>query len=395
MCSNSLRDQREDVVYAPIDFERAVTITDHVFIRVLLCLCFTSLISACSRPPELVGIENPEIDAVAQIGVKKQKIFIATTRKATNVTGVFYSGERAPEIGLASVDVTIPPTHEIGKLERPKKLPPDPNTEFSIVDPIVYSSDAAFVSAINRELNSRPPSQRTILFFVHGYNNTTTDSLLRLAQFVEDSEFDGVPVLMSWASAAKTTGYVYDLNSALVARQKLPEIAGILQKTNARSVDVVAHSMGSLLTMEGIVNSVQTGRARGITRVDNIMLASPDIDIDLFRSQMEIIPQSITERIFILTSEDDGALKTSRRVAGGIPRVGASDAQELEEEFGVLVIDLSEIENSDSGSHSKFTGSPEVVQLIGLGLNSASRFGTSAAPPIERILANSPIRVFD
>lgn len=372
-----------------------MTKKSEVLKHTLLILGLMVLVSACSRPPELVGIENPEVSIEDQAGVKKQKIFMATTRAATGVQGVFFSGDRAKEVGLASVDVTIPPTHEIGELKRPKKLPPDPSKEFTIIDPIVYSSDARFISAVNKELNSRPPSKRTILFFVHGYNNTTTDALLRLAQFVEDSGYEGVPVLMSWASSAQTTGYVYDLNSTLIARSKLPEIASVLQQTNATSVNIFAHSMGCLLTMEGIVNSVETGRARGITKVENIMLASPDIDIDLFRSHMEAIPQSITEKIFILTSEDDSALKFSRRLAGGIPRVGASDAEELEKEFGVLVIDLSDIENSDSGSHSKFTGSPEVVQLIGLGLNSASRFGTSSAPPIERIMANSPIRVFD
>ena len=48
-------------------------------------------------------------------------------------------------------------------------------------------------------------------------------------------------------------------------------------------------------------------------------------------------------------------------------RVGAADAQTLDS-LGVSVIDLSEIEDSASGSHSKFAGSPEIVQLIGNGL---------------------------
>ena len=195
----------------------------------------------------------------------------------------------------------------------------------------------------------------------------------------------GVTVLMSWASAARTTGYVYDLNSAFVARRKLPEVAEILQLTNAKTINIFAHSMGTLLTMEGIVNASQTGRLKNVNRVDNILLASPDIDIDLFRTQMEVIPQIVKNKIFILTSDDDSALKASRRVAGGVPRVGLADAEALEKEFGVVVIDLSEIENSGSGSHSKFTGSPEVVQLIGLGLNSTDQFGQSAAPPIERV----------
>ena len=59
------------------------------------------------------------------------------------------------------------------------------------------------------------------MFFVHGYNNTTSDAVLRLAQFVEDSGFEGVPVLFDWASAGELTRYVYDLNSSLIARDKI------------------------------------------------------------------------------------------------------------------------------------------------------------------------------
>jgi esterase/lipase superfamily enzyme len=75
-----------------------------------------------------------------------------------------------------------------------------------------------------------------------------------------------------------------------------------------------------------------------------------------------------------------------------VPRVGAADAAELEE-LGLTVIDLSEIDDSSSGSHSKFAGSPEVVRLIGAGLNSAGRFGEEPTPGLDQILAGVPIRI--
>jgi esterase/lipase superfamily enzyme len=75
-----------------------------------------------------------------------------------------------------------------------------------------------------------------------------------------------------------------------------------------------------------------------------------------------------------------------------VPRVGAAPLEELEE-FGVTVIDLSAISNSSSGTHSKFAGSPEVVQLIGVGLNSAGRFDEDTSPVIDQILTVSPIRI--
>jgi esterase/lipase superfamily enzyme len=96
--------------------------------------------------------------------------------------------------------------------------------------------------------------------------------------------------------------------------------------------------------------------------------------------------------MYILVSRDDRALRVSRLIAGGVPRVGAADAAELEP-FGLTVIDLSEIGDSSSGSHSKFAGSPEVVQLIGAGLNSAGRFDESATPGLNELLAGVPIRI--
>jgi esterase/lipase superfamily enzyme len=201
-----------------------------------------------------------------------------------------------------------------------------------------------------------------------------------------------VPVLFTWASAARAPRYVYDLNSALVARVKLKEMADMLVRTRAEGVDIFAHSMGAFLTMEGLVEAQQTGRLDRGGRIDTIMLASPDIDIDLFRTQIALLPQSVIEKMYILVSADDRALRVSRLIAGGVPRVGAADTAELEA-LGITVIDLSEIDDSSSGSHSKFAGSPEVVQLIGAGLNSAGRFGDTSSPALAEILAGAPIRI--
>jgi esterase/lipase superfamily enzyme len=94
------------------------------------------------RPPELVDIDNPEFHAESVPEVSRHRVFIMTPREASEVVGAFYSSGHAPELGLASMDVTVPPGHIPGQL-------------------------------------------------------------LRFTQFVEDSAFPGVPVLFTWASAAK------------------------------------------------------------------------------------------------------------------------------------------------------------------------------------------------
>lgn len=355
-------------------------------------LAVAVLAAGCGRAPDLVGIDNPEVPAHSVAEAREHRVFIMTTRQASEVTGAFYSMGRAPELGLASVNVSVPPTHEVGHLERPERMPPDPRTQFAVVDPTVFANREAFISAINAELSRRPSGQRRLLLFIHGYNNTTSDAILRLGQFVDDTGFPGVPVLFTWASAARAPRYVYDLNSALIARTKIKEAAAILRRTKAESVDVLAHSMGTLLAMEGFVDAQEAGTLNVEGRVDTVMLASPDIDIDLFRTQIAALPESFRRKMFLLVSKDDSALRASRIIAGGVPRVGAADAAELEK-LGLTVIDLSEIDDSESGSHSKFAGSPEVVQLIGAGLNQAGRFGDKGAPGLDTLLADVPIRV--
>lgn len=351
------------------------------------------VLASCERPPELVGILNAEVPVDAVPDVTRHRIFITTTREASDQLGALYSATRSSELGLSSVVVTVPPIHQTGQLERPTRLPPDPRTEFSVIEPVIFRTDDSFVAEVNRELARRPPGERSVLLFIHGYNTSTSDAILRLGQFVEDSGFPGVPVLFTWASAAQLPRYVYDLNSALVARVQLKEMADILTRTRAESFDILAHSMGTFLTMEGLVDAQLAGRLGTRGEIDHIVLASPDIDIDLFKTQIGLLPREVVDRIFILVSKDDSALRVSRTLAGGVERVGAADADDLGE-LGVTVIDLSEIEDSGSGSHSKFAGSPEVVQLIGAALNSGAAIDGGPVPAVQGLLQSVPIRIF-
>lgn len=94
-----------------------------------------ALLAACGPPPPLIGIDNPVVPVRSVPDASLQKVFIATTREDSEVVGALFSELRADELGLASVTVSIPPTHQVGRLERPRSLPPDPRTEFAIVDP--------------------------------------------------------------------------------------------------------------------------------------------------------------------------------------------------------------------------------------------------------------------
>ncbi len=348
-------------------------------------------IASCVRPPELVGVENPRNPASDVVEARRQTVFVATTRQASEAEGVFYSGDRSDTLGLASVVVTIPPNHKAGKIERTYALPPNPSRHFTIVNPKVYVSENAFVSAIDKRLLALDVSDRNVLFFVHGYNTTLSDAILRLAQFVEDTEYDGVPVLMSWASAAETLKYVYDINSALAARTDFLKAGEIVTRSNAQQFDILAFSMGAFLTMEALSQAELAGEFNPRKRVRNIILAAPDIDLAVFQNQLSNITHD-NQKIFVLVSSDDGILNFSKFVSGGVDRVGAANAAELAKS-GVTVIDLSQVKDSKSNSHAKFAASPEVVRITGEAIRTSRRSGRRSTTELRDLIGDASVEI--
>lgn len=331
-------------------------------------------VAACTRAPDAVGVETV-VPVETVEGIKTHEIFIATTRAPSDDDAEFFSGDRQLNLHFASVDVTVPPVHEPGKIERTKADTPDPRRHFTIQDPNAFSDRGGFQRDLETALRQRPSSERNVLLFVHGYNTTMTDAIFQVAQFVEDTNYDGVPVLFSWASGGSVSQYVYDLNSALVARDSLASMASVLDSSAIAHYDLLAHSMGGFLTMEVMRVAGITGRLDALGKARNIIFAAPDVDVDLFVTQIQRIPED--KRSFVvMVSSDDRALAASSFVDGGQTKVGAAPADQLAK-LGVVAIDLSKIEDDSTLSHSKFSASPEVVQLIGEGLANKSTFGNS------------------
>ena len=291
----------------------------------ILFLMLALVLASCTRAPDLVGVET-EVPSDSVPLLTRQQVFIATSRAVSEDPAEFYSGSRAPGVRFASVDVTIPPIHKPGKVERATELPPDPRLHFTVENPANFNGSQDFERELSKALRAKAPKDRNVLLFIHGYNTTLTDAVLQLAQFMEDSEYSGVPILFSWASAGRLTQYAYDLNSVLVARDSLVSMLGVMENADIQHYDVMAHSMGTLLTMEAARQIAMTTGINPTGKARHVVLAAPDIDFDLFVSQLTRIPPQY--RTFaVLVSKDDRALAASRTIAGGVTRVGAAPGE--------------------------------------------------------------------
>ena len=220
-------------------------------------------------------------------------------------------------------------------------------------------------------------AKRQVLIFVHGYNNTYADAVFRFAQIVHDAGTDAAPILFAWPSRARVFDYLYDKESANYSRRALEDL--ILQAARSPDVDdvtILSHSMGTWLAAEALRGVAM--REKSIpAKVRNVVLASPDIDIDVFRRQLfEMGPKR--PHFTILTSTRDKALEVSSWLSGGVKRVGGSDLRPyapLLDELDVSVIDTSSIASKDPIGHNAFADSPEIIRLLGRRLAGQSLAG--------------------
>ncbi len=209
-----------------------------------------------------------------------------------------------------------------------------------------------------------------MLLFVHGYNTRFEEAVYRFAQIAHDAGAPVVPVLFTWPSRGKLFDYVYDKESATYSRDALEKLLQkMVDNRNVKEISILAHSMGNFVTVEAIRQMAI--RDHGMSpKIKDIMLASPDIDFDVFRGQIaEIEASDKSPPVTLFVSRDDRALAASSLIAGNEPRLGEIDPhaepyKSILEKARVNVIDLSAIKGDDPTNHSKFAQSG-VVAAIG------------------------------
>ncbi len=317
--------------------------------------------------------------AVAPAGTSRVTMLVATTRKPSEDAGKLFTGDRGTAISLNSVDVSIPPDRDrkIGEVQWPSRMPPNPQKEFAVTQVARVQSEGQAFDWYRKNRNTK----HQVIIFVHGFNNTYADAVFRFAQIVHDSGTDAAPILFTWPSRGRVFDYLYDKESANYSRRALEDlILQAVKSPDVSDVTILAHSMGGWLAAEALRGVAM--REKSIpTKVKNVVLASPDIDIDVFRRQFtEMGPKR--PHFVILTSTRDKALEMSSWLSGGVNRVGGSDLRPyapLLDELGVSVIDTSAIATNDPLGHNAFADSPEIVRLLGRRLAGQSLEGGKAS----------------
>jgi esterase/lipase superfamily enzyme len=286
-------------------------------------------------------------------------VFTATTRERAKDNPFEFTADRSGVLHYQEYRISIPPDHVPGQIQWPSQSPGDARTDF-VVTSSRPLSESGFTQDLQTELNSRRDLHGNVLVFIRGYNTNHEEAVFRAAGFAADLRSGaGAMVAFSWPSRATLTGYVADRESVTYSRDYLERMLNeIANVPGVRSINLVAHSLGGWLAMETLRQAEFGRRSPFLKKLNQVVLLSPDIDVDVFRTQLDVIGK-LRPPVIVVISKHDRALSASQLIAGGVSRVGNvlvdnPDAQAAVKRHGIVVVDLSQVNSGDFLGHSKF-----------------------------------------
>ncbi|MET4103714.1 esterase/lipase superfamily enzyme [Roseovarius sp. MBR-78] len=326
-------------------------------LRVVTVLAMVLLAGCAPRPSAMRAAPDP----TATI----QTIHVATGL-VLDQTGSQFGIERKSGLRYFRADISVPPTHMPGQIEWPEGKP-DAATDFVVTGTEVLENATQLIT----RMRAGSPGRETLLY-VHGYNNTLSEAMYRLAQIRTDFETTMPALLFSWPSAGDPRGYVYDRDSVLFARDDLVALIERLTTGPGDRVFVLAHSMGSQLVMEALRQIALSGDRTALSRLSGVVLMSPDIDPDVFARQAEAIGR-LPQPFFIFITRADRALSLSGFITGRKPRLGVIDAAEEVTRPDVQVIDFSALATGEAYNHFVPVTSPAAIEILNRFLSETGR----------------------
>lgn len=320
--------------------------------------CETDLAGAAAY---VGGIGGPSVGAPSAQPVQ---LFIASTRKGEHgAAAQLLSGDG---VHYAFDILTIPPGHRVGSLEEPIWGAANARDDIVLSEERKLDGDE-FRAELASHISGRVGANRDVLVFVHGFNTPFDEARERAAQIVADSRFGGVAVLFTWPTKHELFGYVSDKDNATASRDALQSLLQDIAATpGIGQVHVLAHSMGAWLAMEALRQEAISGDRDLAGHLGEVMLASPDIDMDVFAAQMaRLRPAKVT----VFATANDRALSLSSAIAQSRQRVGAINASKAEdrerlEALGAKVYDLSKFSDGFI-DHGAYADAPDVLHAIG------------------------------
>jgi len=279
---------------------------------------------------------------------------------------------RQPVLELGVCEVSIPPGHDVGRIESPAvwrlEFSEDPE-EHVVLQRTVRLETDDFYRSLQQAVDRSKKQQA--LVFIHGYHVGFDDAVKRTAQIVLDLEFEGVGICYSWPSKGGLADYSADESTVGWTERTLEGfLRDLAERSGAKTIHLIAHSMGNRALLAAIERMSLRGDG---PKFGQVILAAPDVDAGEFRGLTRDLVRS-AERVTLYASSNDRALQLSMD-AHHYARAGLS-GEDIVVTEGVETIDVSPIDTSLIG-HSYYGDNPQLIDdlkaMINFNLPAANR----------------------
>jgi len=321
-------------------------------------------------------------------------VFYGTDRaQAPNEKRLDYGRERGRRLELGRALVTVPRVHKVPAVERPWAIrvfnitlyeeAEDPERHFTMKEVKALSEDE-LLTLVRERLAASQRFKDHAFIFIHGYNTSFDFAIYRTAQIAYDLKFDGAPFAYSWPSGGGLASYTYDRESSGQSEPYLKKFMEmVIEKSGAKSVSVIAHSMGNQPVLQ-VLRDLRRATPDHV-RIGQIVLAAPDVDRDNFENIVAEI-QGLASGVTLYAAGNDRALQVSRNFYGGIPRAG--DVPETGPMVlpGIDTIDISAASTAIFAlNHSGYAESKDLLADIAALMVTGTRPPKLRTPRLEEI----------
>lgn len=253
----------------------------------------------------------------------RQKVYFATDRSPTLEEAPYFGSERmAHKISFGEMDAIV--SFRIGET----RIPADwvvKNSDLSM-DKIGVSkpkplSEEDWKRALVADFSGPPTSA---LLFVHGFNVSFPEAIVRTAQFKSDMAFPGPVILFSWPSLGEMglLSYQADKDKVEVSATQLAAVLSSISASGLKKTTVVCHSMGCQILLRAMNELLSKGTDRN--HFNRIVLVAPDESWESFAIKFApLLEKDPSLAVTIYASRWDLAMRVSYLFGGmRIPRLG-------------------------------------------------------------------------